>query len=54
MVDELLRPGQRRRDWKQTLVSDGYLIVRHPTWEGALALADDAAQTIGLFAREGG
>ncbi|MBL8617605.1 MAG: ATP-grasp domain-containing protein [Deltaproteobacteria bacterium] len=54
MVEELLRPGQRRRDWKQTLVSDGYLIVRHPTWEGALALADDAAQTIGLFAREGG
>lgn len=50
LVEDLLRPGQRRRDWKQTLVSDGYLIIRAPTWEGALQIADDAAQTIGLFA----
>jgi hypothetical protein len=50
LVEDLLRPGQRRRDWKQTLVSDGYLIIRHPTWEGALTIADDAAQTIGMFA----
>jgi len=50
MVDALLRPGQPRRDWKQTLVSDGYLIVRHPSWNGAVAMADEAARQIALFA----
>lgn len=50
MVDALLRPGQHRRDWMQTLVSDGYLIVRHPEWRGAVALADEAARHIALFA----
>jgi biotin carboxylase len=50
VVDALLRPGQPRRDWKQTLVSDGYLIVRHPSWKGAVALADEAARGIALFA----
>ena len=50
MVDALLRPGQPRRDWTQTLVSDGYLIIRHPDWQGAVAIADEAARTIGLFA----
>ena len=50
VAETLLRPGQRRRDWKQTLVSDGYLIVRHPDWRGAVALADEAARNITLFA----
>jgi hypothetical protein len=50
VVDALLRPGQPRRDWKQTLVSDGYLIVRHPSWKGAVALADEAARGIALIA----
>ena len=30
------RPGTPRRNWKQTLVSDGYVIVRHPDWDEAL------------------
>jgi len=50
VVEDLLKPGQMRRDWKQTLVSDGYLIVRHPDWQGAVAIADEAARTIGMFA----
>ncbi|HRC85869.1 MAG TPA: ATP-grasp domain-containing protein, partial [Thermoanaerobaculia bacterium] len=28
--DNLLPIGSRRRDWRQTLVSDGFLVVRHP------------------------
>lgn len=51
VADTLSRPGQRRRDWKQTLVSDGYLIVRHPEWGGAMQIAADAAQHIQLYAR---
>ena len=29
-VEKLLRPGTHRRNWKQTLVSDGFIILRHP------------------------
>ncbi|HKQ60706.1 MAG TPA: ATP-grasp domain-containing protein, partial [Candidatus Polarisedimenticolaceae bacterium] len=37
---DLLPLGAHRRDWKQTLVSDGFLIVRHPDLEAALEMAD--------------
>jgi hypothetical protein len=50
MVDNLLQPGQRRRNWKQTLVSDGFLILRHPNWVTAKHLAEKAAVDIQLFA----
>ena len=36
----LLPVGSRRRNWKQTLVSDGYLILRHPDLEITMAMAD--------------
>jgi len=32
--------GMPRRDWKQTLISDGYLIVRHPDLQTTLEIAD--------------
>jgi len=32
--------GAPRRDWKQTLISDGYLIVRHPDLQATLEIAD--------------
>jgi len=48
--EQLLRPGQRRRDWTQTLVSDGFLIVRHPDWELANAMAMKVATDITLHA----
>jgi biotin carboxylase len=50
VTTELLPLGAQRRDWKQTLVSDGFLIVRHPQWQGAVQLADEAARQINLFA----
>jgi biotin carboxylase len=48
--DTLLRPGTPRRDWKSTLLSDGYLVVRHPDWERAAELAFAAASDIALYA----
>ena len=51
MIDEVLRPGQRRRDWKQTLLSDGFLAVRHPDEGACLALAHEAANKIQLVAQ---
>ena len=48
--DTLLRPGAPRRDWKATLLSDGYLVVRHPDWEQAHRMAMAAATDIQLYA----
>jgi biotin carboxylase len=48
--DHLSRPGMMRRDWKATLVSDGYLMVRHPDWDEAKRISFAAATDITLFA----
>jgi biotin carboxylase len=48
--DTLLRPGTPRRDWKATLLSDGYLVVRHPDWDQARRMAFAAATEIQLYA----
>lgn len=48
--DTLFRPGTPRRDWKQTLLSDGYLVVRHPDWDEARKMAFEAATEIQLYA----
>lgn len=48
--DELLRPGSPRRDWKQTLVSDGYLMIRHPNWDEAKRISFAAATDVTLYA----
>ena len=48
--DKLLRPGTPRRNWKQTLISDGYLILRHPDWDEAHRMAFSAAREIVLYA----
>ncbi|MCX5746540.1 MAG: ATP-grasp domain-containing protein [Proteobacteria bacterium] len=48
--DTLLRPGTPRRDWKATLLSDGYIVVRHPDWDTACRMTTDAATSIHLYA----
>jgi len=48
--DTLLRPGTPRRDWKATLLSDGYLVVRHPSWEATKEMAFAAATDVRLYA----
>ncbi len=49
--ERLLRPGALRRDWKQTLLSDGWLVVRHPEWNEALQMAQAAASKIRIYAQ---
>jgi biotin carboxylase len=46
----LLPPGSHRRDWKKTLVSDGYLLLRHPDWDRTYQLAMEAATEITMWA----
>jgi hypothetical protein len=48
--DTLLRPGAERRDWKATLLSDGFIVVRHPDWQTAKQMAMDAATDIQIYA----
>jgi hypothetical protein len=50
-IDEILRPGQPRRDWKQTLLSDGFLMVRHPDEGACLHMAREFAGTVKLYAQ---
>lgn len=46
----LLPIGAHRRDWMQTLISDGQIQVRHPHWDEAHTMAMAAATDIKLYA----
>ena len=48
--DKLFRPGTPRRNWKNTLLSDGHVIVRHPDWDEAYRLSFAAATGIKMYA----
>jgi biotin carboxylase len=48
--ERLLRPGTPRRNWKQTLLSDGHVLVRHPDWDEAYRLSFAAATGIQMYA----
>lgn len=51
VVEQKLLPvGTPRRNWKQTLTSDGHIIVRHPNWETTRELANLVANDITLYA----
>lgn len=48
--DQLLRPGTPRRNWLQTLVSDGFVVVRHPDLDTTMHMARAATTDITLHA----
>jgi hypothetical protein len=48
--ENLLPVGARRRNWRQTLVSDGFVVVRHPELATTLAIADEFGSEVRLFA----
>ncbi|MCA9491419.1 MAG: ATP-grasp domain-containing protein [Myxococcales bacterium] len=47
---DLLPIGAPRRNWKQTFLSDGNLVVRHPDRGACLEMAMEAASTIAMWA----
>jgi biotin carboxylase len=49
---DFLPLGSPRRDWTQTFLGDGNLVVRHPDRDTALAIAREAAATVHLHASE--
>lgn len=46
----LLPPGTPRRDWRKTLVSDGFIMLRHPDLQATLDMADAVGSELHLFA----
>lgn len=51
VVEQKLLPiGTQRRNWKHTLVSDGFIMLRHPDWATACKLADIVANDVTLYA----
>ncbi len=48
--DNLLPLGAHRRDWKQTLVSDGFLMLKHPDWDTAIRMANTVATDLVMYA----
>jgi biotin carboxylase len=49
--ESLSRPGTPRRDWKQTQLADGRLIVRHPDWDETLRMCKAAATDVHVYAQ---
>jgi len=47
---DLLPVGAHRRDWKQTLISDGSVIVRHPDLETCATMADRFGTDVQIYA----
>ena len=47
---DLLPIGAMRRNWKQSLLSDGWVMVRHPDLASALAMADAVGTDLQIFA----
>ncbi len=46
----LLPVGARRRDWRKTLVSDGFVMLRHPDLATTLEMADKVGSELHLHA----
>jgi hypothetical protein len=46
----LLPVGSRRRDWRKTLVSDGFIMLRHPDLAATLAMADKVGSELHMYA----
>ena len=47
---DLLPPGTPRRDWLQTLVSDGMVILRHPDLGRCMEMADRVGTDLQMYA----
>ncbi len=47
---DLLPVGAHRRDWRQTLLSDGWVMVRHPELASCIEIADRFAGELQIYA----
>jgi biotin carboxylase len=45
---DLMQPGQHRRDWRATVISDGLIVVRHPDFDHTVAMSEWIAANVHL------
>ncbi|MFW2380476.1 MAG: ATP-grasp domain-containing protein, partial [Acidimicrobiales bacterium] len=45
---DLMQPGQHRRDWRATVLSDGLIVVRHPDFDYTVEMSDWIASNVHL------
>ena len=50
VVTNILPLGSPRRDWQQTAVSDGFVILRHPELQTTIKMARRVAQELQIYA----
>jgi hypothetical protein len=50
LVEELLPIGAHRRNWLQTLLSDGWITLRHPDLATCMAMCDRVGSELQLYA----
>ena len=46
---DLVQPGQPRRDWRATVISDGLIVVRHRGFDETVAMSDWIAANVHLY-----
>lgn len=46
---DLVQPGEPRRDWRATVLSDGLIVVRHRDFEETVRMADWIAANVHLY-----
>ncbi len=51
VADDLLPLGTPRRNWKQTLLSDGFVAVRHPDYSVCMEMMEALIGRVQLYAR---
>lgn len=51
VADDILPIGARRRNWKQTLLSDGFVAVRHPSLGACTEMMNALISKVQLYAR---
>jgi hypothetical protein len=47
---DLLPVGAMRRDWILTLISDGFVTVRHPDFQACMEIADAVGTDLQMYA----
>ncbi|MCC6782973.1 MAG: ATP-grasp domain-containing protein [Planctomycetes bacterium] len=47
---DLVRVGEKRRDWRQVVTGDGWVVVRHPELETTLRMADQFGTDLRIYA----
>ncbi len=46
---DLVQPGQPRRDWRATVISDGLIVVRHRDFDEVVAMANWIAERVHIY-----